>query len=82
MILTKELDKNDELTKQRDEALHQREEAGRLKRNTAIQMQKGMMPSFVSCSVAFALFLFRKCKNKIKGASKNEEDSKNDDCIV
>ena len=82
MILIKELDKNDELTKQWDEALRQREEAGRLQRNTAIQMQKGMMPSFVSSSVAFALFLFHKCRNKIKGDSKNEQDCSNGDYIL
>jgi hypothetical protein len=67
IILVKELDTNDESTKQRDEALRQREESGREKRNTAIHLQKGMMPSLVSHFLAFAL----SCKNKIKGAFKN-----------
>lgn len=82
MILIVELNKNDELTKQRDEALREREEAGRLEKNTAIQMQKGMVPSFVSSSVAFALSLFHKCRNKIKGASKDEQYCSNDDYML
>jgi 25S rRNA (uracil2634-N3)-methyltransferase len=77
-ILIKELDKNDNLTKQRDEALRPSEEAGREKINTDIPL----VPSLVSSSLAFALFLFHKCKTKIKGASKNEQGCNNDDCTV
>lgn len=92
MILIVQLNITDELTKQRDEALREREEAGRLEKNTAIQMQKGkdvaiqmqkgMMRSFVSSCVSFALFLFHKCRNKIKRASKDEQYCSNDDYML
>jgi len=78
-VIVKELDETLRLVKI---AVEQRGEFLWQQKGPSDQKNKISFGTIISSGLAFALYLFRKCRSRIKGVSENELDSKRDALLV